>query len=393
MKNKLHFLAVFLSIAINSFSQVATSITNGNWTSPATWSCTCVPMPGATVTINHTVTLNTNFGYTTGSITINSSGSLNTDALGRDLWINGGSFTNNGNLNVRFLLNSTGSFSNAGILTARAISNSINFTNTGSFVNIDSMTNSAVLINNGIFLNIDSITNNGTFTNNGICNYNQFTNNGTYTNNNSLIFTDITNNGNLINSDSILGLNSMWNLGRITNNQNAYLTLNKSLLNRKIVGGTAVINNNGFIEILDSYYNYDTISGITGRITVQDSSVNYGHMKQSFDFCDFTSSPSPYIDYNFGTISTGITYCSPVTIIENKWTSLSIYPNPAISEFIIKTGELNNCKIRLYAADGRLVKDNLHEGNIEIQELPTGLYFISIMHESDIIIRKIQLIK
>lgn len=391
MKKNIALLGISLLFAFSGFSQTAVSIANGNWTSPSTWNCTCVPVPGATVTINHTVTLNTSFGYTSGSITINSGGALLDDATGRDIWVNGGGFSNNGNVDVRFLLTSSGSFSNGGILTARAFSNAINFTNSGTFQNLDSMLNNAIIINNGLFVNIDSITNNGTFTNNGISTYNQFTNNGTYTNSNNLTFTDITNNGILTNTDTILGLNSMWNQGSITNNLNALLTLNKSLLNMKISAGTASINNNGRIKILDSYYNYDTIRGIAGGITVQDSSVNYGFMLQTFDFCDATPSPSPNIDYNFGTISGGITYCVNTKIEESKFENVVVFPNPASTQLSINLGGLKDCKIMFYSSNGKLIANNISDV-FDISELSPGLYFVSIWHDNEFIIKKVQII-
>lgn len=393
MKNKL-ILFVFVNIfTLCGLSQTTTSVANGNWTNPLTWSCTCVPTPGANVTINHNVVLNTSFGYSTGSITINSGGSLLDDVIGRDMWVNGGAFTNNGNVDVHYLLNSSGTFINSGTITARAISNSIGFTNTGIFQNIDSMLNNAVLINNGSFLNLDSITNNVSFVNNGICTFNQFTNNGTYINNNNLTFTDITNNGILTNSDSINGLNSMWNLGKITNNANAYLTLNKSLLNRNLPSGTASINNNGRIKILDSYYNYDTISGTTGGITVQDSSVNYGYMIQSWDFCDYTSIPSPNIDYNFGTVSSGITYCINTNISVNLMNDIVLYPNPANNQLNINYENLSECEINIFGVDGKKLLEVKTSNTIDISTLTSGFYFVYIKNDLIETVKKIQIIK
>ncbi|MBK6522701.1 MAG: hypothetical protein IPG08_10390 [Sphingobacteriaceae bacterium] len=229
---KLFALVVPVFIAGIAMSQSAVSIANGNWTNPLTWNCTCVPLPGYSVTVNHSVTLNTSFTFTSAGITINSGGSVAQDNGTRDILINGGSVTNNGYLNVRFILAQAGAWANSGTITARSIDNHINFTNIGVIKSVDSMRNNAVMINNGKMLNVDSIMHTGTFTNNGQCTHHFITNTGTLTNNNYLSFTDITNIGTFTNTDSIIGSRSMFNKGRWTNTSGALVSLNKSLLNK-----------------------------------------------------------------------------------------------------------------------------------------------------------------
>ena len=192
---KIVSIILILNSYFTGFSQTANSIANGNWMNPFTWDCTCVPLPGYTVTINHNVSLDTSLYISSGGITINSGASLLENNTTRDIWVNGGSLANNGTLTLHYLWTNTGTFSNSGIITLRSFLNNINFTNAGTIQNLDSMYNTGTIINNGNFLTIDSITNAGTFTNNGICTYHQFTNSGTYVNNKSLTFTDITNNG------------------------------------------------------------------------------------------------------------------------------------------------------------------------------------------------------
>jgi hypothetical protein len=391
MKKIITILSLLISVI--GISQTATSISNGNWTNPLTWNCTCVPLPGYTVTIAHDVVLNTDFVLNTGGITINNSASLTHDATGRDLWLNGGNFTNNGNLEIRFMLNQAGTFSNDGTITLRSISNSINFTNNGTFENIDSLFNTASIINNGNFINIDSITNNGTFVNNGTCVFTDFTNNGVFNNENSLTFHEITNVNELTNSDSIIATKSMWNLGKITNNLGANVILNKSLLNENSLSGTALIINNGEFLIEDSFYNFDTIKGTTGKFSVQDSSVNYGYMKQTFDFCDHTPNPSPNIDYNFGTISPNVTYCSTASIDESILDQISIYPNPTTEVLTIISGNLKNCTFNLYSLENKLILSNLSAGETNISELAQGIYYLTIENYFEKSMQKIKIIK
>lgn len=383
MKTKPIILFFFLFIAASAFAQTATSVANGNWTSPMTWSCSCVPTPGYTVVINHNVTLNTSFAYTSGSITINSGGSLVQDSPTRDIWVNGGGFTNAGSVDVRFILTQAGTFSNSGTMTFRALANYVNFTNTGTVQNVDSLYNASVITNNGSFLNIDSITNAGTYTNNGTSVYNQFTNSGQYDNNNNLTFTDITNNGTLTNADTITALNSGWNQGNFILLSNSYFLVTNGFLNDDITLHDAVLDNNGRMNVLDSWYNFDTIKGVTGSFIIQDSTVNYGAMKQSFDFCDLTPPASaPYVDFNFGTVSTGITWCVNTSVSEQVQTEFRVFPNPATSHLCIQSPGETSYTVELFDAAGNLVRSAYNTTSLNITGIDAGLYMI-VIYTSD----------
>lgn len=392
MKKILSILTLAAAISVNG--QTATSIANGNWTSPFTWNCTCVPTPGYNVIINHNVTLNTSFAYTSGSITVNSGGSLIEDIVSRDIWVNGGSLSNAGSLDVRYLFTQTGSISNSGTVTVRSFLNYLNFTNTGTFELIDSMYTTGNITNNGNFLNIDSITNAAIFINNGVCIYNQFTNNGPYTNNNFLSFTDITNNSTLTNIDTLICTHSGWNLGNLNNQSGAYLWINKSFLNDDVTFHDAVFNNNGKVDVLDSWYNMDTVKGTSGSFVVQDTSYNSGAFKQSFDFCDLTPPGSaPYIDFNLGSVSTAITWCNN-SIAENDLLSgIIVYPNPASDLLNIKVTVTSDIKWRLLNVQGELVRSGEKTDGININDIPEGFYFLHINKEDKYIVKKIQLIK
>jgi len=373
-------------------AQTATSVNNGPWLMPTTWSCSCVPTPGYTVVINHNVTLNTSFAYTSGSITINSSGSLIQDNGTRDIWVNGGGFSNAGNVDVRFLFVQTGTFSNSGTMTMTAMANYVNFTNSGTIQNVDSLYFTGNVTNTGSFLAIDSITTAGTFTNNGISIYNQFTNTGLYTNNNNLTFTDVTNIGTMINGDTITALNSGWNLGTLTLLSNSYFLVNNGFLNDDPVQHNAVIDNNGRMNVLDSWYNFDTIKGVSGSFIVQDSTVNYGNMKQSFDFCDLTPpSSAPYIDFNFGTVSTGITWCVNTTVGETVYDDVFIYPNPATTFLRLNgTSVQDEFIVSIYSLTGVEMLSAKNEPEIDLTTFSEGLYIITITTNSGTTVRKIE---
>ncbi|MCC7302706.1 MAG: hypothetical protein IT233_08690 [Bacteroidia bacterium] len=369
-------------ISCTGVAQTATSIAAGNWTNPMIWSCTCVPTPGYTVVINHAVTLNTDFLLNSGSITVNSSGSLLDDVTGRNILMNGGSLTNNGTVDVKYIWTQTGTFSNTGTFSARSMLNNINFTNTGIIQNVDSLYTTGTINNNGSFLNIDSITNatTGSFNNNGTAVFNQFTNNGTFSNANNLTFTDITNNGLLMNSDTMIALNSGWNQGSLVLISPSYFLVNNSFLNRNLLNGSAVIANEGRMNVLDSWYNFDTIKGVAGSFIVADTSYNSGRMNQTFDFCDLTPPMAPpYVDINLGVISSQITWCQNTSVAEHEGMGLSLSPNPA-GEFVFLSEESG---YRIFDMSGRLLLIGYGK-TITLRDLPSGLFIIETDQNSNI---------
>lgn len=367
-------LLFFSSISLNATTYTSTQ--NGNWMSFTTWSPMGVPLPGDDVIINHNVSLDTSFAYTSGSITVNSGGSLIQNNPTRDIWLNGtnAAFTNHGTTTVRYFLLSSGAFTNTGFLTFNAAANYLVLNNDGGINCLDSLYNDGIIDNNG-YINVptfyidsngsmynygtiqglstivdslwnngsftnyagakllaDSATNNGFFTNNGNIQFLQFTNftNGTFTNNDSLSFTDMTNMGDFTNNGIIIGANNMWNNEYFDNTANGEIIITNGFLNADTITNTASFNNDGNFDIGDSFYNFNTITGTsTGSFTVQDSSVNFGSMIGSFDFCDATPpSTSPFVDYDFGTIDVNITYCQ-VSIVENsQMDNIAVYPNP-----------------------------------------------------------------
>lgn len=394
MKKNLLLVLISSMISFMGVSQSATSIANGNWMNPFIWNCTCVPLPGYSVTINHAVALDTSWYVPSGGITINASGSLIKNNPTRDLLVNGGNLTNSGTLDVHYLFTQTGTFSNSGTLTARSFLNYINFTNTGTIQNVDSMYSTGNIINNGNFLNIDSITTGGTFTNNGICTYNQFTNTGVYANNNNLTFTDITNLGTFNNADTMTALNSGWNVEVWNNLAGGYFLVNNGFLNADSVQNNAVFNNNGRVVVNDSWYNADTVKGTTGSFSIADTSINWGWMNGNFDFCDLTPPASPpYVDFNFGTISSGITWCLFNAVHEIQNEEFTIYPNPPSDLIFIDSQGKNISEAKIYSASGNYLKEIKNKNWMDVSILPSGLYFISVKTNEKLYLRKIQILK
>ncbi len=392
MKKTITLFLIVVSFQ-TGFSQTATSIANGNWMNPTTWNCTCIPIPGYTVTINHAVALDTSWYIpSAGGITINASGSLIKNSPKRDLLVSGGNLTNHGTLDVRSLFTQTGTFSNSGTLTAKSFLNYVNFTNSGTIHNVDSLYSTGTIINNGNFLIIDSITTGGTFTNNGVCTYHQFTNTGQYTNNRKLTFTDFTNFGTFTNTDTVIGQQSFWNTEIFNNQSSGYILLNKSFLNADSIQHNSVCNNNGRMVINDSWYNSDTVKGTTGSIQVADSSVNWGFMKGTFDFCDLTPpTSSPYVDYNFGTIASGITWCQFTGISSSEMMEIKIYPNPSNGVFTISSLQPAPYNLEVYNVMGEIVfQSEIKNPKSEIHlDSPNGMYYLNIKTESGTVNKKL----
>lgn len=381
MKTFYKFIIAFLLINTSLAAQTATSITNGSWTNPLTWNCTCVPLMGHSVTINHSVTLNTSMSFTSGGITINNTGALMQDASNnRDLWFSGGSFINNGKANFRYLLLTGGTSSNNGTFTVSAMTNSVSFTNAGS-ITMDSMYVAGTFMNaaNGRITG-DSITNASTFTNYGRVNVTWSTNKGTFHNNNYHGGYAFTNDGTYNNYDSLVMTGSMWNKVFFNNNVGSLVRLTKNFHNYT-PGNTARFDNRANVQVLDSWYNTDTVKGTnTGTFTVSDTSANSGWMKGNFKFCDLTPPASaPYVDLNSGNISSSITWCAATGIKElNERNTINAFPNPSngtitfegiIEEKLILSDELGRIisTIELNAANGF---------KSEVKDLENGIYFV-----------------
>lgn len=384
MKN-LYILILILSLPFLINSQTATSVSNGAWTNPATWNCMCVPLMGHSVTINHTVTLNTSMSFTAGGITINTSGALMQDASGnRDLWFNGGSFYNYGKANFRYLLITGGMNSNNGSFTVSAMTNSVNFNNVGT-ITMDSMYMAGNFVNasNGKIIG-DSLTIGpiATLSNSGRINVTWSTNRGIFNNNNYHGGYAFTNEGQYYNfqhNDSTVMTGSLWNKNYFNNN--GYVRLTKNFHNYT-PNKVARFINSFDVKVLDSWYNTDTIYGVnTGTFTVSDTSANSGGMLGTFKFCDLTPPPStPFIDFNSGSISTGITWCTTSNVQElNPTANVTYFPNPSNGRLTIE-GEKED-KLFLYNDIGKMIKEielnHINNFKAEIIGLDNGVYFLT----------------
>ncbi len=374
-------ILIFTLLAISVKAQTATSIANGNWTNPLTWNCTCVPINGYSVTINHSVTLNTSMVFNTGGITINNTGSLIQDAsLNRDIWINGGYFSNSGLANFRYFLVSAGSLNNFSSFTVSALTNSVAFANGGS-ITMDSMFVAGNLNNSPMGKIIgDSLTVGAgvTLSNFGRVIITAQTNSGTVTNVNYMSSSYYTNSGTYTNSDSLMIGASFWNKGKFNNNAGAKVRITKNFHNYH-PSKTACFDNNGNVTILDSWYNTDSVTGgSSGYFQVQDTSANSGFMKKNFTFCDLTPATSN-VDLNSGSIASGINFSCSVGIKENELAEAKLYPNPSGSIFNIRS-DIAELSVVISDISGRIVfEKTISRGDHEIElKYPDGVYLVKL---------------
>ncbi|MGZ3863336.1 MAG: T9SS type A sorting domain-containing protein [Bacteroidia bacterium] len=374
---KIFTLSFFALLSLKTFSQSATSVANGNWTMPTTWNCSCVPTPGYSVTINHNVTLNTSMSFPSGGLTVNSGGSLVQDAsLNRDILISGGSFTNHGTANFRYLYTQTGSASNTGTINVAAFTNSVNYNNSGKIV-LDSMLNTAVFTNTstGILIG-DSLTNTGTLTNGGTFSVKWVTNTNSFVNNKHVDGIAHTNKGTFMNTDSVLLSKGFWNIKNMVNQK--YVKLGGGFYNYDPNTHTAVFTAMGTMDVLDSYYNTDTVKGgSAGYINVADTTANSGFMKGTFNFCDLsnTATSFPYLDLNSGSVSSGIIFCLS-GIDQYGVNSFKIYPNPASSQFTISLPTGITQQFLVYNNLGEIMlKKNVSDNfSVNTSQWPDGIY-------------------
>lgn len=350
------FAIVGLNTKTNS--QTITSVANGNWSSSGTWGGT-QPYPGTTVVINHAVTLDMDYGYNSGSITVNSSGALNGNIPMRALAVSGGSLTVNGTLNI-----------------ARVALYGGTVTNSGTFQNDSLLDGTSLTNNSGATINATQfmINTGGTLNNNGFVVSTNFLNVSTVTNTGTMTSSDFMNSKNFTNS--------------ITGEITAF-----DFLNSDSLASSAVFTNDGRVTVTHDFSNIAVNSALingSGKFCIQNNSLNSGTMSGTFDFCDQTGGN---VDYNTGTIAGTITNCtfSCATGIDEDLNNLSVnlYPNPSNGIFSINLKNTHTQKVidirnvlgeRVYSAN---LSDE--KTKIDLSTEKKGIYFYQLKTENEII--------
>ena len=376
----IYFIILAVLFQTSLSAQTRTTIQNGNATNPFTWDCTCVPLPGNAIVINHALTLDTDFAYTSGSILVNASGSVTGNIPTRILGVGGGSFTNYGTVDVANMYHQAGTFTNHNIMI---VDNAFGITLTATTVNNGNMT-----ITDSLYINTNAqITNNGTVNATVTLNAGHLHNEGTF------VGTDIWTSGMLMHVTGSFDITNLYNSGSVTTSSamtinsdfwnsenvdiNHDLTIGNSLYNGDTTGGPATFTNDGIISIVADFANSKTVTG-AGDFCIGQSTTNSGTISGTLDICDQTGGS---IDFNTGTIAGTVTYCTTgcnVGIEEDDFEKITVYPNPFENQFEIRTQKIGSYRVQLVNAIGQILMDQHYNAQVvklDASHLPGGIYF------------------
>ena len=385
MKN-LYTLLILAFATLSLNATVITSAANGNATNPFTWNCTCIPMDGDTIIINHAITLDVDYAFTMGGIQVNASGSITGNANNRIFGVSGGYFINNGTVTVGYFIHNGGTVTNNGYITALGsilLDQTVTTVNNGTMNAGDStyVNTNATLQNNNI-LDAGVCLSAGTINNVGTMNSLDMGNTGTFTHSasgNLTINGSLYNTGNVTLSGTTHITGDIWNAENMTAN---YFVTAQTLYNGDTISGTAFFTNNGTVSLSNSLYNSENIQG-TGDFCVADSSLNSGAITGSVDICDQTGGGW---DMNIGSEAGTVTHCASgpcsIGISETPSVRMSIVPNPVHELLNITLSESQNGIVRVTDVTGRVVQEQQMNGNsvvLNVIALPNGIYSVTVI--------------
>ena len=365
--------------------QNITSVNDGNASNPLTWDCTCIPSPDDNLTINHDVIMNVDWIVNSGgSITVNTGSSFVQDAQYRTVLFDGGGtmFTNRGTTeltNIAFTNGAEGhNHSSLSIDTALWVGTGSMYMNHGLTENVDSTYIQGMFMNEGTY-RFGSFLNEGMISNTGYLEVDSLYNNlGTINSSaGNITANDFASNGtvNITGSSYMIIVNDLWNLGTLNLAAGRDIRVGSDLLNASD-GDTALIVNDGLIEIGNDFSNIDTIRG-SGLFCIANASSNTGDVLETLDICDNTG--TSIFDFNSGNIDATVTNCNSncnVGLTESAPVEISIYPNPVSTKLNISGIEKGFVTIK--DVMGKEVYASSIHSEIDVRNFRTGIYFITI---------------
>jgi len=353
----MYLFAVLVAFLLSNQMQAQTTVMAGDFSNPMTWGG-APPTGSGTVVINHAVNLDIDYLHTSGSITINGSGSLSSTNPLRGLAFNYPTGT--------ATLAVSGSLSIPRVILAQGvITNDGTFTNDSLFVTADLTNGPNGIINAEQFM----IGTNGYFTNNGNVTSINFYNIDTVSNSGSISSIDFCNSKSFI------------------NNSSAEINANHDFSNIDSLAGPAMLTNDGQVNVGNDWHNGSTVDG-TGHWCVVNNTWNNGTMSGTFDFCDQSGGN---IDLQEGTVAGTITFCSSscnIGIAEEA-VSIGIAPNPCQNEIVFSNdNSFINASLTIVNAFGQIViqLENISGSAVQIdsKSLSAGMYFVTIKDEGQI---------
>lgn len=367
--------------------QNITSVNDGNAANPLTWDCTCIPTPDDNLTINHDVIMNVDWIVNAGgSITVSNGSSFIQDAQYRTVLFDGGGtmFTNYGTTeltNIGFSNGAEGhNYSSLSIDTALWVGTGSMYMNHGLTQNVDSTYIQGMFMNEGTY-SLGSFLNEGMINNTGYLEVDSLYNNlGTINSAaGSISANDFASNGtvNITGTSYMVIVNDLWNLGTLNLAAGRDIRIGSDLLNASD-GDTALIINDGLIEIGNDFSNIDTIRG-AGLFCIANASSNTGDVLGNLDICDNTG--TSIFDFNSGNVDASVTNCNSncnVGLAESTPVDISVYPNPVST--VLNISGVDKGHVTIKDVMGKEVYSSSVQSEIDVRNFRTGIYFITIAH-------------
>ena len=189
--------------------------------------------------------------------------------------------------------------------------------------------------------------------------------------------------GNLVNSGEFSVVGNLTSTDTLINNTGGIISIGDSLLT------DISALNNGDITCVN-WINMGVASGTNGKYCISDVLFNTGDITGNIDICDAT--PNGMFDFNVGSIASSVTHCTagPCAVPtgvndENKEKiSVSIYPNPAITDFTVSINSLfeQPMTFLLYNVMGEelLRRENIKQNEVIIKTtgIESGIYFYKL---------------
>ena len=382
-------LGVTLSASLSA-QQNITSVQDGDATNPLVWDCICIPTPDDNITIEHNIVMNSDWIVNNGgSITINGGASFIQDAQYRTILFDGGGsmFTNYGQTeltNIGFSNGAEGhNHSSLSLDTALWVGPGSMYMNHGLTQNVDSTYIQGMFMNEGTygqgdFLNEGMMSNTGYITVDSLYN-NQGTINSTAGN---IITDDFASNGtvNISGSSYMIITNDFLNAGTLNLAAGRDIRIGSDFLNASDAD-TALVVNDGLIEVGNDFSNIDTIRG-SGLFCIAQNSSNAGDVIGTLDICDNTG--TSIFDLNTGNVDATVTNCNSgcnVGLEENTEIEISLYPNPVSTKLNIDG--IASGQVVITDVMGNEVHNSSFENQIDVSKLKTGVYFTTVFYNNN----------
>lgn len=379
MKTTFYFLMLTLCFgAFNAQATVKTSVADGDWYDPTTWSPAAVPFLEDTLIIAHNVYLDDTVDMAIDYLIINNGASLS----GPHIFGLHGNLINNGSIDINLMAIGDGNFTeNNGDMDGEILADGNPlFTNNGSIFS-DSLTCGTDQFINNADIDVIIFSWGGT----SLDNY------GNIVSTHFIPGEQCTNHPNAtIDSDTITVGTQLDNSGAITG---AMLTTGETFNN--LSGGNVDVGlitfgmtttNDGTVFCDNLNTPSGTVSGNGGTFCINQCWVNVAAVSGTLDFCDAT--PNTLCDINMGTIAGTVTFCvtgaCSVGTEEEIYASFSMYPNPAQDVLSINlANDGRTYGIQILTIDGKVVLDqsNLSDSThqLDVSYLTSGNYIVRIV--------------